>query len=78
MAGAKVVAADIAVEADEQTVGLFRSTGGSATFVQTDVADEAHVERMVAATIAEYGRLDYAFNNAGGYDTLTWAHPSCW
>jgi NAD(P)H dehydrogenase (quinone) len=39
--------------------------GGAAHFVQADVAKEADVERLVAATVAKFGRLDVAFNNAG-------------
>ncbi len=41
------------------------SEGGNAIFVQTDVADEAQVKNMVEQTVSTYGRLDYAFNNAG-------------
>jgi len=41
------------------------SEGGNAIFVKTDVADEAQVKNMVEQTVATYGRLDYAFNNAG-------------
>ncbi len=41
------------------------SEGGNAIFVKTDVADEAQVKNMVEQTISTYGRLDYAFNNAG-------------
>lgn len=66
-AGAKVVVADLqraTVEAQE-TVRLVHEAGGSATFVPTDVTRAAEVRALVAATIAEYGRLDYALNNAG-------------
>ncbi len=38
---------------------------GTAHFVQADVAKEADVKRLVEATVAKYGRLDVAFNNAG-------------
>jgi len=41
------------------------SEGGNAIFVKTDVADEAQVKNMVDQTVSTYGRLDYAFNNAG-------------
>jgi NAD(P)-dependent dehydrogenase (short-subunit alcohol dehydrogenase family) len=39
--------------------------GGKATFVRTDVAVAKDVERMVTHTIATFGCLDYAVNNAG-------------
>jgi len=71
--GAGVVVADLlraAVEAEE-TVRLIQEGGGRATFVPTDVARACEVEALVAATIAAYGRLDYAFNNAGVCGTPT-------
>ena len=40
--------------------------GGRATFVRTDVTVEADVERLVGAALDRHGRLDGAFNNAGG------------
>jgi NAD(P)-dependent dehydrogenase (short-subunit alcohol dehydrogenase family) len=61
--GAKVVIADW-VE-DNETLGLILANGGTATFVKCDVSHAADVEAMVAKTISTYGRLDYAFNNAG-------------
>lgn len=39
--------------------------GGTAHFVQADVAKEADVKRLVETTVAKFGRLDVAFNNAG-------------
>lgn len=62
-AGAKVVIADW-VE-DDETLRIIKSAGGDAIFVKCDVSDEHSVKRMVEKTIAQYGKLDYAFNNAG-------------
>jgi len=42
-----------------------RAAGGRAQFVETDVAREADVKRLVEETMSTYGRLDCAFNNAG-------------
>lgn len=39
--------------------------GDRIRFVRTDVADEAAIEAMFDATLAEFGRLDVVFNNAG-------------
>lgn len=61
--GAKVVIADWAE--DNETLNSIQSAGGDAIFVKCDVSSEADVEMLVAKTIAQYGRLDFAFNNAG-------------
>ena len=61
--GAKVVIADW-VE-DNETLNAITSAGGDAIFVKCDVSSDESVRTMVDKTIAQYGRLDYAFNNAG-------------
>lgn len=63
--GASVVVADLHAEGGTETVNLIEEAGGSATFVQVNVADEASVEAMVKTTVATYGRLDILVNNAG-------------
>jgi NAD(P)-dependent dehydrogenase (short-subunit alcohol dehydrogenase family) len=63
--GAKVVVASRRIQESEETVQLIRNAGGEAFFVRTDVSQEADVKTMVEKTIEIYGRLDYAFNNAG-------------
>ena len=65
--GAKVVAASRDVERLQETVGLIHRMGGEAIVVQTDVTQAEQVQRMVERAVAVYGRLDVAFNNAGGY-----------
>jgi len=65
LAGAKVVVAGRRADAGEETVRQIRDAGGEATFVAADVTSEAAVKALVAATVATYGRLDAAFNNAG-------------
>lgn len=42
-----------------------RKAGGEAFYMRADVREEAEVKAFVDATIARYGRLDIAFNNAG-------------
>jgi NAD(P)-dependent dehydrogenase (short-subunit alcohol dehydrogenase family) len=61
--GAKVVLSDYI--ADEDTEKTIRENGGEAIFVSCDVSKEADVKNLVAKTVAHYGRLDFAFNNAG-------------
>jgi NAD(P)-dependent dehydrogenase (short-subunit alcohol dehydrogenase family) len=63
--GASVVVASRRAEESAETVRQIRAAGGRAIFVQTDVAQATQVEALVARTVAEYGGLDFAFNNAG-------------
>jgi NAD(P)-dependent dehydrogenase (short-subunit alcohol dehydrogenase family) len=42
-----------------------RAAGGTARYIRADVRIEADVQRFVDFTVAEFGRLDVAFNNAG-------------
>ncbi len=63
--GAKVVAAARRREEGEATVKEIIAAGGEAIFVQTDVSDEKQIEKLVDETVKTFGRLDYAFNNAG-------------
>ncbi len=63
-AGAKVVFSDIRDGEAEETVALIRKTGAECLFVKSDVLSEADVQALVQKTIATYGKLDCAFNNA--------------
>jgi len=63
--GGLLVAADRDAAAAERTAEMIRDLGGSALAVTADVTNTADIERMVASTVEEYGRLDIAFNNAG-------------
>ena len=63
--GATVVVAARRTEEGEETVRLAKEAGGEALFLQTDVAKAAEIEALVNKTVETYGRLDYAFNNAG-------------
>ena len=61
--GAKVVIADW-VE-DAETLNAVKTLGGEAIFIKCDVSKTEDVKAMIEKTIATFGRLDYAFNNAG-------------
>ncbi len=63
--GAAVVAAGRRANEGQALVESIRSAGGKAEFVETDVAREADVKRLVEETMSTFGRLDCAFNNAG-------------
>jgi NAD(P)-dependent dehydrogenase (short-subunit alcohol dehydrogenase family) len=64
-AGAKVVITGRRAEEGAKTVALIEAAGGQGLFVQADITKAADVERAVAQTVAAFGRLDIAFNNAG-------------
>ncbi|MGD8318850.1 MAG: SDR family oxidoreductase [Gemmatimonadota bacterium] len=63
--GAKVVVVDLNEEAGEKVAGEISGSGGDGLFLRVDVSDPVAVERMVADTVAAFGRLDIAVNNAG-------------
>ncbi|GAB4182460.1 MAG: SDR family oxidoreductase [Coleofasciculaceae cyanobacterium] len=64
--GVKVVVACRSVETGEETVELIeKSAAGEAIFIQTDVTKANQVDNLIKKTVETYGRLDYAFNNAG-------------
>src|SRR6266566_3645881 len=63
--GAKVVVAGRRAAEGEETVQLVRAQGREALFVPTDVAKEAQVKNLIGRTLEQFGRLDFAFNNAG-------------
>lgn len=70
--GAKVTIADL-VE-DNETLSLIKSAGGEAIFIKCDVSKDADVKMMVEKTISIFGKLDYAFNNAGTEGTSALLH----
>src|SRR3954463_13232813 len=64
-AGAAVVLADFKEDAVKAAVEKLVATGHKALAVRCDVSDDAQVAAMVDRAVAEFGRLDAAFNNAG-------------
>ena len=62
--GARVMVSDINADTGQQTVETIRAEGGKAAFTRCDVAQEDEVAALVAATVAAFGRLDCAVNNA--------------
>ncbi len=63
--GAKVVVSDITAPAGQETVALVRAQGGDAIFVAADVGKADDARTLVERTVAHFGRLDVACNNAG-------------
>ena len=70
--GARVLVGDIDASGGQATAELIQHSSGQARFVQADVARAEDVGRMVAAALADGGRLDALVNNAarGGGDDL--------
>jgi len=64
-AGARVVVSGRRENEGQAVVKEIQAARGKALFVKTDVSREADVKALVDKTLATFGRLDYAFNNAG-------------
>jgi NAD(P)-dependent dehydrogenase (short-subunit alcohol dehydrogenase family) len=63
--GASLVAADVADEHNQETVRMIEAQGGRALAVRCDVTRVEEVKAALAKTVETFGRLDFAFNNAG-------------
>jgi NAD(P)-dependent dehydrogenase (short-subunit alcohol dehydrogenase family) len=63
--GARVAVADKTQESASATVALINAAGGQAVAIGGDVTKETDVAAMVARTVAAFGKIDCAFNNAG-------------
>ena len=63
--GASVVLADVNEGTVRTATDALTGDGHQAIGVACDVADEDQVAALVDRTVAEFGRLDMAFNNAG-------------
>ena len=50
---------------DTETLNAIKALGGNAIFIKCDVSKGTEVELMVEKTVAAFGSLDFAFNNAG-------------
>jgi NAD(P)-dependent dehydrogenase (short-subunit alcohol dehydrogenase family) len=65
-AGARVAVADVTDERAEAAAGPIRATGAEVLALGADVTQEADCERIVAATVERFGRLDIIVNAVGG------------
>ncbi|KQN74198.1 SDR family oxidoreductase [Devosia sp. BK] len=63
--GAKVVVADLKLDAAQAAVDAVKAAGGEAAAVAVDVSKIDQVEKAVQFAVDTYGRLDVAVNNAG-------------
>ena len=69
--GARLVVSGRRDDAGLALAGELRELGVEAEFIRADVRHESEVEALVAGTLARFGRLDVAVNNAGTEGTLT-------
>lgn len=63
--GAKVIMAARRSERGQEVVDQIAASGGESIFVKTDVRSPADVDNLFTTILNKYGRLDFAFNNAG-------------
>ena len=63
--GAKVVITGRREKEGHEVIAEIKALGREAIFVKTDVSKESNVKAMIERTLETFGRLDYAFNNAG-------------
>lgn len=63
--GVNVVVADISDQGSQETVHLIEDQGGQAIAVKCDVTRAEDVKAALDKTVEAFGRLDFAFNNAG-------------
>lgn len=64
-AGAKVVVTGRREAEGKETVSLIERAGSQGMFIRADVTKESDCKHMVDEVMNKFGRLDYAFNNAG-------------
>jgi NAD(P)-dependent dehydrogenase (short-subunit alcohol dehydrogenase family) len=69
--GAKVVITGRREKEGNEVIAEIKALGGEAMFAKTDVSKESDVKAMIERTLTTFGRLDFAFNNAGIEQALT-------
>jgi len=63
--GANVVIVGLSGQGNQEVVRLIEKTGGKAIAIKCDVQQSEEVKAALDNTIETFGRLDFAFNNAG-------------
>jgi NAD(P)-dependent dehydrogenase (short-subunit alcohol dehydrogenase family) len=63
--GAKVVVTDVNYAKAKETAEIINGRGLTAISMGVDVTKEEQIKTMIQQTVAQFGRLDVAFNNAG-------------
>ncbi len=78
--GARVVLVDRTAELADQTLGMIADEHGEAVVIEADVTRDEDCARVVAETLARYGRIDILHNNVGigGSGTVVDVDESDW
>jgi NAD(P)-dependent dehydrogenase (short-subunit alcohol dehydrogenase family) len=63
--GAKVIIAARREDKGQDVATQICNSGGDAYFIKADMANPHEIQSLIEKTVEHYGRLDYAFNNAG-------------
>ena len=63
--GTTAIVADINLEGAQEVSKAIAGNGGSASAARLDVREGKAIEKLIDQTVADHGRLDYMFNNAG-------------
>jgi NAD(P)-dependent dehydrogenase (short-subunit alcohol dehydrogenase family) len=64
-AGSNVVVADVSEEGNHETAAMIEARGGRSLAVRCDVTRAGDVKAALDEVVETFGRLDFAFNNAG-------------
>ncbi|WP_158798787.1 glucose 1-dehydrogenase [Pedobacter sp. L105] len=63
--GSKIIVSGRKEQSGQELVTVLRDLGTEAEFIKADIRFESEIEALVQGTIARFGRLDIAVNNAG-------------
>ena len=63
--GARIGVADVSEQGNQETAHMIEAQGGRALDVRCDVTRAQDVKTALDKTVEAFGRLDFAFNNAG-------------
>jgi NAD(P)-dependent dehydrogenase (short-subunit alcohol dehydrogenase family) len=69
--GASVVVADVSEQSNQETARMIEELGGRALAVRCDVTRAQDVKAALDKGVEAFGRLDFAFNNAGSEQAIT-------
>lgn len=68
--GVRVAVTDINTDGGQETVRQIERAGGESVFLKCDVRRADEIQAMIEGVVKEWGRIDYACNNAGIHNDL--------